>query len=145
MARMTAPNRFSVRLALVTGTTLATVIGAQTLATLDASAFSQNEIPAQVEPTNFVASPVNNDLFINTPQQNVDTNGTISNKAPNIVIIRHAGDRSASVPSAPTRNTGGSAVNSAPSFQPPSPVMSAPAPTIIQSVSAGSPVSRSSR
>ncbi len=151
MARMTAPNRFAVRLALVTGTTVATIVGAQTLASLDAKAFSQAESPAQFEPIDFVAEPLpqnpNTNIFTNSipAVQNTTTQQTVTgNAAPNIVIIRHSGSNSAVVPSASTTTSTTVQSNTTTAVQPPSPSIAPPAPAQSVVVRSG-PVTRSSR
>lgn len=66
---MTSTKRFSVRLALVTSSTVAMIVGAQTLATLDVV----NAAPASVDTT-----------------QNTTTQATVPQAAPQITILRHA-------------------------------------------------------
>jgi hypothetical protein len=73
--KMTPPKRFAVRSALVTGTTLATIIGAQALASYDAASFSKTP-PAVIQPQ-FAGS--------------IQSYTEVPAVAPNIVILRHAG------------------------------------------------------
>jgi hypothetical protein len=98
--KMTSTKRFAVRTALVTSTTLATIVGAQALASLDAATFSS------------------------TPQAVVVPAGADSSTpaaAPNIVILRHAGQDSGASNTDSQANA--STINSqAIIVQPPNPV-----------------------
>jgi hypothetical protein len=117
--KMTSSKRFAVRTALVTGTTLATIIGAQALASLDETAFSKTP-PASVAPAEISAQANSAPVFSTTPQAPA--------AAPNIVILRHASKRSSVTAPVPQTNTGASN-SQAVIIQPPNPVqVAAPQP-----------------
>jgi hypothetical protein len=114
--KLNSTKRFAVRLSLVTGSTLAAIIGAQSLAALDrTTAPSQNVAQAQ--------------------QQLFDPNATTSNSlsgdtalrsAPVITILRHFGEEGENESSSSSTTT----------IQPPSPVqVSPPSPVVVQSPS----------
>lgn len=144
--KMTANKRFAVRTALVTSTTLATIIGAQALASLDAATF---ETPAQpaAAPANTIAQPTGvaviaqpsaalaYDNMITDPSQPVGA------AAPNIVILRHAGAAPAiSIQTqTPAQSSPSSVQASASPLQPPSPVQVVPPAPVVQQVTAFAP------
>jgi hypothetical protein len=110
--KMTSTKRFAVRTALVTGTTLATIIGAQALASLDETAFSQTP-PAMVAPAELSLQSTDGVVFPSASQSPA--------AAPNIVILRHAGQAPSVSITAPQTNT--SPVRPQTTvIQPPSPV-----------------------
>lgn len=120
--KMTSSKRFAVRTALVTGTTLATIIGAQALASLDETAFSKTP-PAVVEP-----AALSTQSMGSTPEFSALSETAAA--APDIVILRHAGQ----VPSAQAQITAPqpslTIANPQPvAIQPPSPIqVAAPQP-----------------
>ncbi len=171
-AKLNATKRFAVRMSLVTGSTLATIIGAQSLAMLDEQTFSALITPeaAQVEPA--LANPAPADTFTlqngvptatnaasgllatTTPQATATANPMPV--APNIAILRRPG-QVAPVTAQPTAAPA-QAVQSAPvQIAPPAPVQIAPpAPVVVQAAPAPAavaqpaapapaPVTRSSR
>ncbi len=148
--KLNTTKRFAVRLSLVTGSTLATVIGAQSLASVNKPLTPTPDpvLPAavapQLQPTGTVQVAIP-----------AAVTATPVHAAPVITVLRHAGQTSAVVPSA-------SAPSAAPSnvaIKPPSPVqLAAPAPVIVQApgetiyvpaaaaaAPASQPVTRSSR
>jgi len=136
--KMTSTKRFAVRTDLVTSTTLATVIGAQALASIDEAARAQ-PIPA---PTIAPADPV--------LQPTTATGQPVSAAVPNVVILRHAGEVSAPAinvePQAPARPSASVVSGSAAPILPPNPVQIAPPAPVVQQVAAQpAPVTRSSR
>ena len=114
--KMTPTKRFAVRTTLVTGTTLATIIGAQALVSLDEDAFSATP-PASVAPVELTPQQTGNTsmaLPTNTPSTTV-----LKAAPPTIVILRHAGQNPSAV--APATNT--IAINPPVAvIQPPNPV-----------------------
>lgn len=143
MTRMTTPNRFGIRLALVTGTTVATIVGAQTLASLDATAFSQNDIPAQISAPSEVLPAESDPSLIYTPPLDEQINGVntpATNASPNIAIIRHSSERSAS---ALAVNPAPSTFTAPPVTQVASPIISASNPAVVPAFSAPAPVAQS--
>ncbi len=116
--KLNSTKRFAVRLSLVTGSTLATIIGAQSLAALDrTSAPSQDVVSpalAQLQPQSFNSDPA---------ASNSLSGNTIPGSAPVITILRHLGDGESDDDS--SRNTT--------VIQPPSPVqISPPSPVVVQ-------------
>lgn len=81
--KMTSSTRFAVRTALVTGTTLATIVGAQALVSLDESSLSKTP-QAVVAPAELTTQPTGSAPSLQPP---IDVPAV----APNIVILRHAG------------------------------------------------------
>jgi hypothetical protein len=130
---MTPPKRFLVRTALVTGSTIATIVGAQSLAMLDSK---QLETIVSTLPT-----------LVPTQTQATEVAASVVNAAPAIIILRHPAQAATAIVTAPIVRRQ-SALAAA--IQPPAPVVAdAPAPVIIQAQSAVSapsqPVTRSSR
>ena len=123
---MTSTKRFMVRTAMVTGTTLATILGSQSLA-----AFDQANSAASVEPIN--TEPSNTTFVFPTISTVIDAPAV----APSIVILRHQGE---TVTTVPTQTITQSRI------APPNPVQIAPPQPVIQQVTAPSvPTTRSSR
>jgi hypothetical protein len=117
-AKLTSTKRFAVRLSLVTGSTLATIIGAQSLASVDRHMTATPD-PAvtspQVEPALNTAPPIVSGF---TPS------ATAAHAAPSITILRRPGQAGASA-----------SANVA--IQPPAPIeITAPEPVIVQVPSA---------
>ena len=133
--KLTTTKRFAVRLSLVTGSTLATVIGAQSLASLNKplTATPDPVLPAAVEPQLQSAETVAPALEVRDDAQQVlipaSATAVPVHAAPVITVLRHAGQPSAAVQS-------GQAQPYAPSnvaIKPPDPVqLAAPAPVIVQ-------------
>jgi len=120
MANTDRARKLLVRTALVTSTTIATIVGAQNLAMLDASQFLVSQTPA-VE--NIVAlSPIET----STPVAVIRTAPeiTILQAAPSIIILRQSGQVSTALPVTGRANN---------TIQPPIPAqVIAPDPVIIQ-------------
>jgi hypothetical protein len=114
--KLTTSKRFLVRLSLVTGSTMATIIGAQSLASLDLQSTGQTAVEAALP---------------------VDTS-TAAEVAPTITIIRHDGDDD--VISVDEDDTA-----SAVTIAPPSPVQVVPSNTSSSSQFFVQPRTRSSR
>lgn len=109
---MTPAKRFLVRTALITGTTLSVVVGAQTLATLDL----QRTTTPDTNPSG--------ELTVNT---NVANPAGIIKAAPSLVIVRHP-PQVAAAPTQPNRPKPAGIV-----AQPPAPVaIQAPPPVVVQ-------------
>ncbi len=122
MANTDRARKLLVRTALVTSTTIATIVGAQNLAMLDASQFLATETPVTENVTalspNTTATPV--EVVRAAPEL------TILQEAPSIIILRQSGEVSA------TRPVTGSTNNTTP-IQPPIPAqIAAPDPVIVQ-------------
>jgi len=79
-AKMTSTKRFVVRTALVTSTTLATILGAQALASTDGAGLIQ---PTAGAPTEVAVAATSG-------------SAQVVSAAPDIVILRRAGDQPAS-------------------------------------------------
>lgn len=138
--KMTSSKRFAVRTALVTGTTLATIIGAQALASLDEAA-SSKAMPPVIAPSDLLPQSTGS-----TPVIVLTSEAPAA--APDIVILRHAGQVSTVQPAAP--QPGASIPNTQPVvIQPPNPVQVAVPQPVAQPVpQQGAPVvarTRSSR
>ncbi len=121
---MTPARRFIVRTSLVTGSTIATIVGAQSLALLDLQANTQAD--AVAEPTQ----------AINPEVVNVEPS-VFANSAPSITIIRRPGSQTnttnAAVPGASTNTSTGTTTSVVPQTSPvtsqivpPNPVQSQP-------------------
>ena len=124
---MTSTKRFVVRTAMVTGTTLATIFGSQSLAAFDQANNTVSEEPINTQPNNTI-------LVLPTETTSFDAPAV----APSIVILRHQGEQSATVPA--------QTVTQPNRIAPPSPVQIAPPQPVIQQVIAPSvPITRSSR
>jgi hypothetical protein len=126
MAGMDRPKKMLVRTAFVTGTTVATLLGAQTLALLDQRMADQID-----SGSGEVVLPL--PIVIATGQPELMPTATVLRVAPNIVVLREAGQAVVAPgqpASAPPANTV--------AIQPPSPVqLSAPAPIIVQQPGGG--------
>ncbi len=165
-AKLNATKRFAVRMSLVTGSTLATIIGAQSLAMLDEQAFSALITPEAAQVEQATSNVTLADSF--TLQNSVPTaaNAAVTSEAtatanpvpaaPSIVILRRPG-QIAPVTVQPTAAPA-QAVQSAPvqiappapvQIAPPAPVVvqqAAPAPVVAQQAApAPAPVTRTSR
>ncbi len=81
-AKLTSSKKFFVRLSLVTSSTLATIIGAQSLASLDLQSTAQAPIAAALPADSIAAGST----LLNS--------STAAQSAPTITIIRHAGEAS---------------------------------------------------
>jgi hypothetical protein len=113
-ARLTSTKRFAVRLSLVTGSTLATIIGAQNLAAVD-KPITATPDPAVTSPQLQPAPP---DI------SSVTSSANAAHAAPSITILRRPGQAGANTTSNVT-------------IQPPAPVqITAPDPVIVQAPSA---------
>ncbi|WP_119071386.1 hypothetical protein [Aggregatilinea lenta] len=133
--KLTPTKRFNVRTALVTGTSLATIIGAQALTSLDKAALSQTTPSAIINPVDSA------DVMLFQP----DASDNVSAAAPNIVILRHAG-RPAGVPAVIPPQSNTSVVGAPPAaIVPPNPVQVAPPQAVVQQIAPVAPVTRSSR
>jgi hypothetical protein len=131
MANSDRTRKLLVRSALVTSTTIATFVGAQNLAMLDATRLEAMFTPSPeatlVNPLPEITTPV--------PVVPAAPSLTIQQAAPSIVILRHAGE--AAFHANPEVNPDGSTVV----IQPPIPSeISAPIPVIVQQ-----PIVQSSR
>lgn len=115
MANTDHARKLLVRTALVTSTTIATLVGAQNFAMLDARSFyTPEEIPSNEV---VVVAPLTND--VPTTILRTEPNITILHRAPNITILRQSGE--VNTASVATR------------IQPPAPSqIAAPAPVIVQ-------------
>jgi hypothetical protein len=117
-AKLTSTKRFAVRLSLITGSTLATIIGAQSLASVDRHLTTTPDLAVvspPVEPALTAAPPIVSGV---TPS--VDA----AHVAPSITILRRPGQAGANA----TSNV---------AIQPPAPVeIAAPDPVIVQAPSA---------
>lgn len=141
MSGMTATKRFIIRTSLITGSTLATILGAQSLAALDTSLFATNanaNTPA-TNPAAPMALPETVTVAVPSPTSEP------RQAEPSIVILRRTGQTTTSTTAQ---------ASSAPvvSIQPPAPVqVQAPAPVVVQQggsstvVQAPAPSSRPSR
>ncbi|MCB9437645.1 MAG: hypothetical protein H6673_11770 [Anaerolineales bacterium] len=139
MSGMTATKRFIIRTSLITGSTLATIFGAQSLAALDTHLFATN---ANANTTAPMALPQSVTVAAPSPTS------APRQAEPSIVILRRQGQSSSST------TTQAASGSSAPvvSIQPPAPMqVQAPAPVIVQQqgapvvVQAPAPSSRPSR
>lgn len=110
-------KRFAVRLALVTGSTLATLIGAQGLISMDA------QVQAAEQALTMFAGKNPNNSSVVIPLGSADSSTTAIQIAPNIIILRHPGQ---------TNLANGTASNTLPGIRPPTPQeLSAPAPIVV--------------
>jgi hypothetical protein len=127
-AKFTSTKRFAVRLSLVTGSTLATIIGAQSLASLDkqAGAVPDPTTPMVSDPqlqSSF--STIGGQLPKSSDVTNTENNSSVIHAAPTITILRRPGQ------------VGASAASSTTSIKPPTPIQIAPPePIIVQAPSA---------
>lgn len=137
MANPDRARKLFVRSALVTSTTIATFVGAQNLAMLDAT-----RLETMLTPSPEVAIVTRlPETTMPVPVERAAPNLVIQQAAPSIIILRHAGQPSeVAVSGSATVNRGGDAVV----IQPPAPAeIAAPAPVIVQQPMVQS--SRSSR
>jgi hypothetical protein len=126
MANPDRTRKLLVRSALVTSATIATFVGAQNLAMLDAT-----RLEALFTPEAVVVNPLA-EITTPVPVVRAAPDLVIQQAAPSIIILRRAGDAAVSV------NPGGS---SPVVIQPPAPAeVAAPAPVIVQQ-----PIVQSSR
>lgn len=126
---MNRPKRMLVRVTLVTGTTVATLIGAQTLALMDRQSLLGTNNAAN---SNTPQPTLNSPLMPTT--MSVSPTIEIQHVAPSITILRQPGQVVAQ-PASP-QSSGNMPAQAA--IQPPSPVqINAPAPIVVQQ---GSPV-----
>lgn len=130
MANMDRPKKMLVRTAFVTGTTMATLLGAQTLALLDQRSLTP---PSSGSLETIPPSP----LVVATAQPADTSPAALLHVAPSIVILREPGQ--AAVNNGQLTSAQPSAAQSSTvAIQPPSPVqLSAPAPIIVQQPGGG--------
>lgn len=122
MANTDRARKLLVRTALVTSTTIATIVGAQNLAMLDASQFLATQTPAIENVA--VLSPIETTTPVAVIQTAPEI--TILQAAPRIIILRQPGRVSTALPVTGSINT-----NNA--IQPPIPArIVAPNPVIVQ-------------
>jgi hypothetical protein len=114
---MTPLKRFVVRTTLVVGSTVATIIGAETLATVDVKSTAT---PLAIPPTTIPIQPTA-----------VSAKAAVVNAAPTIVIIRHA-------PVQQTQGAQSPVTANTTVVQPPQPVAVQPRPQIIVQAAAPS-------
>lgn len=122
MANTDRARKLLVRTALVTSTTIATIVGAQNLAMLDANLLLATETPGT---ENAIALSPSTAV---TPAEVVRAAPelTILQAAPSIIILRQSGEVSAALPVTGSTNTNHT-------IQPPIPAqIAAPAPVIVQ-------------
>ncbi len=118
---MTTGKKLIVRTSLFTGSTLAVIVGAQTLVGVDLQ-----KAAATLQPQNNQIAE--SSTTVQLPTENVISTQTIISTAPNIVVLRHPSQASTSSSSAPVIQH----QTAAPiSIQPPNPV-AVPQQTIIQ-------------
>ncbi len=132
MANLDRSKKALVRVALVSGSTVATLVGAQTVATIDQTARLNDVIPVVTE-----AAPA--------PTATMQPTALVLHQAPSVVLLR--------TPQSPTTNT--RSVNTAPVIAPPAAQMivppnpqaiSGPAPVVVQQQQQQAPAaSQSSR
>lgn len=116
-AKLTSNKRFLVRISLITGSTLATIIGAQSLASLN-SRNTDSSLPTVTNPAPTFTNQA-------VPTLTFDANAPIVHAAPSIAILRRPGQSNAQ-----TANSEQPAGNQ---IVPPNPVvLAAPAPIIVQ-------------
>lgn len=125
MANTDRTRKLLVRTALVTSTTIATLVGAQNLAMLDARSFQASDVaPTETPNTVVVVTPE----ATRTPVtiERAAPNLTILQAAPSITILRQSGQLEAA-------QDASLQVASVPAIQPPSPSqIPAPDPVVIQ-------------
>lgn len=122
MANTDRARKLLVRTALVTSTTIATIVGAQNLAMLDANQFLTTEtlVTGNLIALSPNTTPTPVELVRSAPEL------TILQASPSIIILRQSGEVSAALPV-----TGNTSINNA--IQPPSPAqITAPDPVIVQ-------------
>lgn len=123
--KLTSTKRFAVRISLVTGSTLAVIIGAQSLASLDDKVASISEpdavAPVVIDPSLLQpgTSPVDNRLL--QPPSDQAATDTV-HVPPVITIMRHPG-----------QSSGTTSVQGSASIKPPDPIqLTAPQPIVVQ-------------
>ncbi len=122
MANTDRARKLLVRTSLVTSTTIATIIGAQNLAMLDATQFKLTETP--MSESNVALSP--NETVTQAVVIQATPTTTILQAAPSIIILRQSGEQSPILPTT-------SSVNNSTTIQPPVPSqITVPDPVIIQ-------------
>lgn len=122
MANTDRARKLLVRTALVTSTTIATIVGAQNLAMLDASQFLATQTPITDNVVAFSPSETNTPVAVVRSAPEL----TILQAAPSIIILRQSGEASAAPPV-----IGSTITNNA--IQPPIPAqITAPDPVIVQ-------------
>lgn len=134
--KLTSTKRFAVRLSLVTGSTLAAIIGAQSLASLDRKTSSAPDITAPVIIDPSLAQPSVG--LPSTGTQSLSAKDAAVHAPPVITILRHSSQNTAPANA---------------SIKPPEPVqIAAPQPIIVQAPGAviqvaapAQPSTRSSR
>ncbi len=122
MANTDRARKLLVRTALATSTTIATLVGAQNLAMLDANQFLATETPANLDGIGVSpnATPTPVEIVQTAPEI------TVLHTAPSIIILRQSGEVSAALPVAGSSNTNNT-------IQPPIPAqIAAPDPVIVQ-------------
>jgi hypothetical protein len=149
--KMTSTQRFAVRTALVTSSTLATLIGAQALASLDETTLLQATPQAVIAP-----AELNTQSAVGL--QPTAVNGAAA-AAPTITILRHAGVQPSTSQTAAQPGTTSAQppvivrppnpVQVAPpqpvQVVPPQPVQVAPPQAVVQQAAPAAPRTRSSR
>jgi hypothetical protein len=119
--KMTAPKRIAVRIALATGSTFATILGAQSLAVQQQAQWAADATPTDT------AQPASQPTMIPTVAAQAPTL-VIQHAAPNIVILRQPGQPGTVTQQAAPAQTAPIAI------VPPSPVQAAaPPPVVVQS------------
>lgn len=122
MANTDRARKLLVRTALVTSTTIATLIGAQNFAMLDARNFQTEATPSNEPNEVVVVTPVATRTPV--PVERAAPDITIMNVAPSITILRQSGQANAVQPVAAANVT---------SIQPPAPAqIEAPSPVVVQ-------------
>ncbi|MBZ0301028.1 MAG: hypothetical protein K8J31_14870 [Anaerolineae bacterium] len=138
MANSDRARKLLVRTALVTSSTIATLVGAQNLAMLDNTQFAQNPTTPDT-----VLELSSEDLASDTAINNVAPELAIVRAAPSITIIRQSGqERTASLIQPPDPVA---VATPQPVIVQPQPQVSAPQPVIIQSSQPARSRSRSTR
>ena len=145
MPKISSQGRFIIRTSLVTGSTIAAFVGAQSLAALDLS--QQNDIVV----SDFTAEPVGDVTLVEQPVtpsiQQAEPSLDIRAVEPNIVILRRS-DGSSVNPTTVQTSTTTTALQppNAVVVQPPNPVVvQQTSPAVVQQTTAARPVTRSTR
>ncbi len=122
MANTDRARKLLVRTALVTSTTIATIVGAQNLAMLDANQFLMTETPMAENAIALSPSALATSVEVIRAAPEI----TILQAAPSIIILRQSGEVSAALPVTGSTNTNNT-------IQPPIPAqIAAPDPVIVQ-------------
>ena len=120
MANTDRARKLLVRTALVTSTTIATIVGAQNLAMLDANQFLPTDTPATENVSALLPNATPTPMKIVQAAPEI----TIFRAAPGIVILRQSGEITRTFPSAGSSTT---------AIQPPTAArITAPDPVIVQ-------------